>query len=103
KYLLIDGLQRISSYLHFRGELDAPHLQTPVKLGDKLTLSDCDIVKELNGLKFEDLSTSLQIKLKRAFVRVEVVRKSSDPRFKYHMFKRLNTGGVPLTDQQLRN
>ncbi|WP_159726256.1 DUF262 domain-containing protein [Sphingobacterium sp. 18053] len=103
KYLLIDGLQRISSYLHFRGELDAPHLDPPVKKGDKLILSDCDIVKELNGLKFEDLNTALQIKLKRAFVRVEVVRKGSDPRFKYHMFKRLNTGGIALTQQQLRN
>ncbi|MCZ2480060.1 DUF262 domain-containing protein [Aquirufa nivalisilvae] len=103
KYLLIDGLQRISSYLHFRGELYAPHLDTPVKGGDKLILSDCDIVKELNGLTFEDLSLALQIKLKRAFVRVEVVRKGSDPRFKYHMFKRLNTGGELLTNQQLRN
>src|SRR6185312_10699840 len=26
KYVLIDGLQRISSYLHMRGELEAKHL-----------------------------------------------------------------------------
>lgn len=64
---------------------------------------DCDIVQELNGLTFDDLGTTLQIRLKRAFVRVEVVRRGSDPRFKYHMFKRLNTGGQLLTDQQLRN
>ena len=99
KYLLIDGLQRISSYLHFRGELEAPHLDPPVNIGDKLTLVDCDIVSELNGMTFETLSTALKIKLKRAFVRVEVVRKGSDPGFKYHMFKRLNTGGVLLTNQ----
>lgn len=103
KYLLIDGLQRISSYLHLRGELEAKHLDPPVNLSEKLTLVDCDIVKELNGLTFDDLSTALQIKLKRAFVRVEVVRKGSDPRFKYYMFKRLNTGGESLTPQQLRN
>lgn len=103
KYLLIDGLQRISSYLHFRGELEASHLDPPVNIGDRLTLVDCDIVSELNGMTFETLSTALKIKLKRAFVRVEVVRKGSDPRFKYHMFKRLNTGGVLLTHQQLRN
>lgn len=103
KYLLIDGLQRISSYLHLRGELVAEHLDPPVKQGEKLTLADCDIVKELNGLTFDNLSTALQIKLKRAFVRVEVVRKGSDPRFKYYMFKRLNTGGESLTPQQLRN
>lgn len=102
-YLLIDGLQRISSYLHFRGELDAPHLEQPVSKGEKLVLCDCDIIPELNGKTFDDLGTALQWRLKRAFVRLEVVRKGSDPRFKYHMFKRLNTGGELLTDQQLRN
>src|SRR6266550_5438157 len=41
--------------------------------------------------------------LKRAFIRVEIVRKGSDPHFKYHMFKRLNTGGELLSEQQVRN
>jgi hypothetical protein len=103
KYILIDGLQRISSYLHLRGKLNAPQLDPPVVEGEKLRLTDCDIVRELNDKTFDDLGTALQIKLKRAFIRVEVVRKGSDPRFKYHMFKRLNTGGEPLTPQQLRN
>jgi hypothetical protein len=103
KYQLIDGLQRISSYLHLRGELDAPHLDPPVAKGEKLTLVDCDIVEELNGANFESLPVSLQIRLKRAFIRVEVVRKETDPHFKYHMFKRLNTGGEGLSEQQIRN
>ncbi|WP_263385741.1 DUF262 domain-containing protein [Granulicella arctica] len=103
RYMLIDGLQRISSYLHLRGVLEAPHLKEPIHLGESLTLQDCDIVHALNGLKYEDLGTALQIRLKRAFVRMEVVRKGSDPRFKYYMFKRLNTGGEALTAQQLRN
>lgn len=103
RYILIDGLQRISSYLHFRGELEAPHLDPPVRKGNRLKLTDCDIVKELNGLTFEDLDVGLQIRLKRAFIRVEIVRKGSDPHFKYHMFKRLNTGGELLSEQQVRN
>lgn len=103
KYLLIDGLQRISSYLHLRGQLDGPHLDPVVIMGEKLTLIDCDIVEELNGKTYDDLGSALQIRLKRAFIRVEVVRKGSDPRFKYHMFKRLNTGGNILSPQQIRN
>ncbi|STQ77011.1 DUF262 domain-containing protein [Grimontia hollisae] len=102
-YQLIDGLQRFSSYLHLRGKLAAPHLQNAVAEGDYLTLQECDIVKELNGLTYDDLPLSLKIRLKRAFVRVEVVRKGSDNKFRYHMFKRLNTGGEELTPQQLRN
>lgn len=103
KKLLIDGLQRLSSYLHFRGELDAPEEPVCIKKGEKLVLTDCDIIESLNGKTYDDLGTALQIKLKRSFVRVEVVRKSSNHKFKYHMFKRLNTGGTLLTDQQMRN
>jgi uncharacterized protein with ParB-like and HNH nuclease domain len=103
RYVLIDGLQRISSYLHLRGELEADHLDPPIHKNDKLQLVDCDIVTELNGKTYDELGTALQIRLKRAFVRVEVVRKGSDRRFKYHMFKRLNTGGQLLSEQQVRN
>jgi hypothetical protein len=102
-YELIDGLQRISTYLHLRGELDVENIPDPVQKGEKLVFDECDIVPELNGLTFDALSPSLQIRLKRAFVRMEVIRKTSDPRFKYHMFKRLNTGGQALTNQQIRN
>ena len=96
-YELIDGLQRISSYLHFRGE--------PLGEGESapLVLSGCDIVPDLNGLTFAQLPKSIQIKLKRSFVRMEVIRKESEPTLKYHMFKRLNTGGLLLSAQEIRN
>ncbi|HGN2572259.1 TPA: DUF262 domain-containing protein [Providencia rettgeri] len=100
-YQLIDGLQRFSSYLHFRGELTAEHMD--IEKGNNLILTDCDIVQSLNGLTFDQLPVALKIKLKRSFVRVEVIRKGSDKFFKYHMFKRLNTGGEALTAQQVRN
>lgn len=96
-YELIDGLQRISSYLHFRGE----------RLGETndgfLELKGCDIVSELNGLTFNDLPKALQIKIKRSFVRMEVIKKESETSLKYHMFKRLNTGGELLSAQEIRN
>ncbi|MBZ9822229.1 DUF262 domain-containing protein [Mesorhizobium sp. CA4] len=102
-YQLIDGLQRISSYLHLRGKLEALQANPPVKIGDLLVLEECDIVPELNGLTYDDLPTALQIRLKRRFIRMEVVRKETDRRFKYHMFKRLNTGGETLSAHQVRN
>nr|VFK57949.1 MAG: Protein of unknown function DUF262 [Candidatus Kentron sp. TUN] len=103
KYQLIDGLQRFSSYLHLRGELDAGYLDPAIKKGDFLELQDCDIVEDLNGLTFNELPTSLKIILKRSYIRVEVVKKESDKKFRYYMFKRLNTGGEALTQQEVRN
>ena len=100
-YELIDGLQRISSYMHFRG-------CHPLRTNDdgtfqSLKLRGCDIAPELNGMGFEDLPKALEIRLKRNFIRVEVLRKESDDRLRYYMFKRLNTGGERLSDHEIRN
>ncbi|SFV62368.1 hypothetical protein MNB_SV-12-925 [hydrothermal vent metagenome] len=94
KFELIDGLQRISSYLNFRGVL---------KEREGLKLIGCDIIPELNGSRYIDFPTTLKIKLKRRFIRVEVLRKESDNTLRYHMFKRLNSGGEILSEQEIRN
>jgi hypothetical protein len=126
KYELIDGLQRISSYLSYRELLkldnlnveefpvatdndecqeddidDTPDAASLLKKG--FALEGCDIIKELNGLSHCELQASMQIKLKRAFVKLEVLRQGINPEMKYHMFKRLNIGGERLSDQEVRN
>lgn len=98
-YELVDGLQRISSYLHFRGKHPSESEGTP----RFLTLSECDVLPMLNGHTYEDLPQAIQIKLKRHFIRMEVLRRESDKRLRYHMFKRLNTGGELLSPQEIRN
>src|SRR5580704_8128004 len=103
KYELIDGLQRLSSYFHFRGKLALDAFDRKIVKGDVLKLIDCDIVHELNGRQHDDLPAAIQIRLKRHFIRVEVIGKDSDQRLRYHMFKRLNTGGENLSDQEIRN
>lgn len=97
-YELIDGLQRISSYLHFRGQL-----RIDGELREALVLGECDIVDELNGLTYAALPKALEIKAKRSYIRAEILRKESDPRLRYYMFKRLNTGGERLSEQEVRN
>ncbi|NKC10767.1 MAG: DUF262 domain-containing protein [Gammaproteobacteria bacterium] len=103
KWELIDGLQRLSTFLHYRGQLEAPDLDPPIRKGDKLALTGCDILEELNGTSYDDLPLALQIRLKRSFLRVEAIRQDTDPHFRYYMFKRLNTGGELLSEQEVRN
>lgn len=103
KWELIDGLQRLSSFLHYRGQLEAPDLDPPIVKGDKLKLTGCDILNELNGTTYDSLPVALQIRLKRSFLRVEAIRQETDPHFRYYMFKRLNTGGALLSPQEVRN
>jgi len=99
KYELIDGLQRISAFLHFMGTLSGERYAA----GAKLKLFNCEIIRELNGLTSDDLSPALRFKLKRSYVKMYVIKKESPKRIKYDMFKRLNTGGSLLEAQEIRN
>ncbi len=100
KYELIDGLQRMSSWLHFKGLLMDPDTN---KIKSPLKLVNCDIVEDLNGLTFDELPQSIKIKLKRSPIRVEIIGKDSSSRLKYDMFNRLNTNGLTLSPQEIRN
>lgn len=92
---LIDGLQRVSTVLQFI---------TPSVLGlDALELTGCELIEELNGLKFSDLPLSLRLSIKRSSVRTVVIKKQSKSLLRYEMFKRLNTGGSLLSAQEIRN
>ena len=105
-YELIDGLQRISTYLHFRYKDIEDSIRKNFcsdRIKSELVLTGCDIVKELNEYTFDDLPRAVQLKLKRNFIRMEVLRKETDTNLRYHMFKRLNTGGELLSNQEVRN
>jgi uncharacterized protein with ParB-like and HNH nuclease domain len=92
---LIDGLQRISSVIQFIN---------PEVLGlGPLVLQGCDLIEDLNGQKFEDMTLSLRLRLKRSSVRTIVIKKQSKSFLRYEMFKRLNTGGAILSPQEIRN
>src|SRR5688572_10951310 len=71
RFELIDGLQRISSVVHFV-EPDLLEL-------DSLRLSGCDIIPALNGVTFSDLPLRFRLRLKRASVRVNVIKRQSSP------------------------
>jgi hypothetical protein len=92
---LIDGLQRVSSVIRF--------LEPEALDYEPLALHGCDLIPELNGNTFDDLSLTLRLRLKRASVRVIVIKRQSSPVLRFEMFKRLNTGGSLLTPQEIRN
>ncbi len=95
---LIDGLQRISSVIHF---IEPTLLEAPNN--EPLKLHGCDIIADLNDKGYEDLPLSLRLRIKRSSVRAVVIKRQSTPTLRYSMFKRLNTGGSELSAQEIRN
>jgi len=104
---LIDGLQRLSTIFEFAGLLRSPE----GGLLPSSTLEGTLFLPSLAGKKWEKSSARAndgieqpqQLQIKRARIRVEILKQESDPKAKYELFQRLNTGGAGLSEQEVRN
>jgi hypothetical protein len=104
KYELIDGLQRICSYLAFVGDFqDNQKIDKILSDKNNYKLVGCEFIKGLNGKKYNDLDSATQFRLNRANIRINILRERTKQELQYSMFNRLNTGGEPLSDQEIRN
>lgn len=101
KWELVDGLQRISTILSFFGilkELDKN------KNKNNFKLEESSLIKSiLKGKNKDKISTKLVLSIKRSVCRVEILRWDSGFDMRYELFNRLNTGGSPLSEQEIRN
>jgi len=103
---LIDGLQRLSTVLEFAGFLK-DHEGKKVKPS---TLEGTNFLPSLHNKRWqtwdegdEAINKTMQLQIKRARIRVEILLKESDENAKYELFQRLNTGGAHLSEQEVRN
>jgi len=98
---VIDGLQRLTTIVNFIG--DGETIKKINKNGKKLKIEGLEKLDTLNGLIFEDLSKSLQLAFTTRPIRITVLNDRSDFNLRYDLFERLNTGGVILHPQEIRN
>lgn len=109
KWELIDGLQRLSTIFEFVGILKPrpgePQPNAPVALLGTNFLPDLEgkVWQPPEGEGGEGIGLAAQLAIKRARIRVEILKRESDPNAKYELFQRLNTGGTELSEQEVRN
>lgn len=98
---IVDGVQRLSTIAHFMSEKDG--IQTKINREDPLALTGIEKLSEMDGLTFAQLSKPLRLLLQTRPIRVTVLNDKSDLSVRFDLFERLNTGGVSLTNQEIRN
>lgn len=96
---LIDGVQRLSTLIHFMGE---QKLRERIGVKDPLRLSTLQKLSEFNKLTFEDLPQSVRLQFLLKPLKVTTVSDKSDLIVRFDLFERLNTGGISLTQQEIR-
>lgn len=92
---VIDGQQRLTSFFSF--------IDNKFPNNSEFKLAGLKVFTGLNGKKFNQLSEQLQEKITTYKIRVIKFKKESDGDLQFEIFARLNTGSVPLNDQELRN
>ncbi|GAB6010870.1 DUF262 domain-containing protein [Viscerimonas tarda] len=92
---IIDGLQRCCSIENFC-------IKKKLRLTGLEFLGEKDDKPYLEGLGFDDLDRTLQRSIIMRPITVNLIKKA--PRnIRFILFKRLNTGGLELTPQEIRN
>ncbi|WP_067583893.1 DUF262 domain-containing protein [Endozoicomonas ascidiicola] len=93
KWLVVDGLQRLSAIRRF--VIDK---EKPLRLHGLEFLS-----KELKGKTYDELPRVYKRRLKECQVTTYQIRPTTPTEIKYSIFQRINTGGLTLNNQEIRH
>lgn len=90
-WIVVDGLQRLTTLKRFA-------------IDKTLKLKDLEFWGEdLNGKTWDMIPESLQFRLEETQVVVHIIKRRTPEEVRFNVFKRINTGGMPLSAQEIRH
>lgn len=100
KWEVVDGLQRLLTLVNFAGNADN---RASAHLADEpLRLTELEKLTTFENAAFLDLPQDIRTALEDRPLKVIVLNDKSDLQVRFDLFERLNTGGVSLTPQEIR-
>lgn len=94
-WAVVDGVQRLTTIARF---VDPESISA-----QRLRLSGLEYLKDYNGATFADLPGRFKTRIEETELVVLLIRRGTPEAVKFNIFARINTGGRPLTRQELRH
>ncbi len=94
KWSVVDGVQRLSTLLQLTGDL-------PGK--EPLVLTATRYLPSLEGETWETLPVDIKRIIRRSKLNINIILTENSIQSQYELFQRLNTGGIHLEPQEIRN
>jgi len=102
-YTVVDGLQRLSTIRSFvLGDQYLAERKEQLK-GEGFRLQNLEFWQKYQGFTFNELPENLKNRIIEAEFQFTVINPGTPEEVRRNIFKRLNTGGEPLSSQEIRN
>lgn len=88
-WAVVDGIQRLTTIHDF--------------VKGKYALSSLEYLTQLDKLEFEHLPRPMQRRIEETSLVINVIQDGTPEEVMINIFKRINTGGMPLSAQEIRN
>lgn len=86
---VVDGLQRLTTIHDF--------------LSNQFKLSGLEYLHQLEDMTFADLPRAMQRRIEETSLVLNIIQPGTPDEVMINIFRRLNTGGLPLAGQEIRN
>jgi hypothetical protein len=95
-WVIVDGIQRLTTITRF---ISPSYIKSvPLRLQQLEYLGD-----DFNQCTYEDLPARLKRRLRETELVVHLIKNGTPEEVKFNIFARINTGGLPLSAQELRH